>query len=183
MSQDGLTISFWARNVSDGAKLLSLGDMVSVAVRFTEQQSSTKILELLRPEEPLSEHSSSNHFTLDSPAQDWLWFSFKIDRMLTAAHLNVFSRSGEPLGSASIQLGDSCFDKSNEATLELQLFSPTSSITNKTAFISSPEKNSAAFLAASAVVDVSFILIHKVAIDADDIVAIRKEVARYNIDA
>jgi hypothetical protein len=103
--------------------------------------------------------------------------------MLTAAHLNVFSRSGEPLGSASIQLGDSCFDKSNEATLELQLFSPTSSITNKTAFISSPEKNSAAFLAASAVVDVSFILIHKVAIDADDIVAIRKEVARYNIDA
>ena len=181
--QDGFTISFWARNILDGIKLLSLGDMVEVAVRSPEEQSSTKTLELLRPEEPSSEVSQSNRLTLASPAQDWLWVSLKIDGMHAAASLSVFSRSGKQLGSASLQLGDSCLDKSDEATVELQLFSPPPSSTNKTAFVSSPEQNNAAFLAPSAVADVSFILIHKAAVDADDAGTIRKEAARYNIDA
>ena len=114
----------------------------------------------------LNPPSSNSHLTLYSSTQDWLWFLSKIDRMLTSAHLSVFSGSVEPLRSASMQFADSCVEKSNETSVELQMFSPTLSSISKTAFVSLPEQNNAAFLAPSVVVDVSFILICKAAIDA-----------------
>lgn len=153
--------------------------MVLVASHSPERQSSTKIIELLRPNEPSFEPAQlkQSSYTLQfhpglavAFVQDWqnayfgafeclFWLGWTTQKCIHAI-CRLLCRKFE-------------WDISRATN-----FSPTLSSISKTAFILFPKQNNAAFLAPSVVMDMSFILIRKAAIDAT-----RKEAACYNIDA
>ena len=189
LRNNGLTISFWARNIQPGTVLLELADVLSVAVVDRPDDSNESVqteIQMARPGVVASSSQSdsktaSHTVSYSNPLKDWLWFSLQVDTTLSAK-LNVFSRRGELLGGATLPSEDhTCASVDSDSHVKLQMLVPASNkmASHAAAFVADTPTGTAFVSSSRAVADVSFILIHKAVVDNAEI--LQGEIGRYNI--
>lgn len=188
---DGFSLSFWARNVTTGTKLISLGNMLSVDFRSLDNDARS-VVEVIRGEE-------SSVFECQISESEWVWLSLTVAGRSLATDFSVFSDRGEVLGKASIAPLDenSCLQELE--SIELNLFTPlqdeatTEPSGERTAFVPSQQQqqdsdDTIAFVPRSSgtgpsnSLDVSFILFHKSTLDLDEASVLRLQARRYNVN-
>ena len=131
--QEGLTVSFWARNIASGINLVHIPGILSVRVAAAKLPTTTTTtthgsrqtrLELIRLDKESgnnwsssSSNSSLNATTCSSsndttvvvawdnpyPTEDWFWFSLQLDPTWSA-QMSVFSLKGDLLARGCVTL-------------------------------------------------------------------------------
>ena len=189
--ESGATISFWGRFgsvPSGGMTLLSLGDQSATIGTSSNNQM---LLAWTQQEADKSVAFPSYY------AHDWLWFSLVVtNSQLT---LSVYSKQAELLVtlSTTTSMNESCLDGSVES-IDLKLLVPSAAVPQpqqppnpaadidsrdtKMAFVSTevPPTSQQQQLIQGA--DISFLIFHKVALSQDEVVKLRHEAKRFDIN-